>query len=847
MAWYEYRGTTSDKAIPINTTATAEDIATGKTVYSNGEKIIGNIASIGIKTYSPGKANITIPKNYYLSGNQTIKGDSNLIAANIIKGKSIFGVTGTTKIVSYRADRITYSNDSSRCGEIYNSVTLPYINDVILHGYPSESQISAGTYKDGQGLLFSSLGNRLWYTMSWYYTYNSIFQKVKYLLYDHTLSTVVGVFGNHLVKLFFYIYDDDNDTHLQNILIVDYNNISFSSNYLSMIMSADDKYIYISDVGDVSSSSIYMVSISNKKSVTIANRIPYTLCRPYYEEEKNLSFHKRVYLTGSDSANGVYYSYDGKTWIKTNITSGQFNTSTNIKSRLGFISVGSILYYSYDGIEWSKFSNTSAMDSCQKFVSGTHSVEYLYAVIGSGGNEGLLYISPYSEFTYGGYVRPSNITTGNFQYLAESGTYIVAASADGGRVYYTTNGRDWEASNITATTKCLEYANKRFILSATDSVYISNIVGDSWTKVSITDSTIGFDFVFYGNNNVWIGGYKTLNYVYYSTDNGKTWTKSDIISGSTGFGAGCYNRFAQLYLIGSSSGNGIYYSKDGISWYSSELTTQTINKFMVTNTNVVALTNMGVYYSHDGLGWNPTNITSDTYTKMTYIDVLQRPVIDYDVLYVSTGSSDNTKNGICMIGGYDGYKGSPEGSIIWSITENSSIYGAIIDIVTDIDNQYIFGLSKNGFLVVYNIRSKACVAKLVDSSGEMCRISYNAGIIAVGYMNDSTDGIVKTFILDYENVDGVKNLIIKNFTSFTVTPLVSDSTPKITALGVHNDGRIRTGLSNGYISDVYICTGEFYSQNAASFTPIAGSLPILNETGDIIGTKYFNASYTYKE
>lgn len=46
-------------------------------------------------TYTPGTSNQTIGANQYLSGAQTIKGDSNLVAGNIRSGVSIFGVTGT--------------------------------------------------------------------------------------------------------------------------------------------------------------------------------------------------------------------------------------------------------------------------------------------------------------------------------------------------------------------------------------------------------------------------------------------------------------------------------------------------------------------------------------------------------------------------------------------------------------------------------------------------------------------------------------------------------------------------------------------------------------------------------
>lgn len=46
-------------------------------------------------TYTPGTTDQTIASGRYLTGTQTIKGDANLIAANIKKDVTIFGVTGT--------------------------------------------------------------------------------------------------------------------------------------------------------------------------------------------------------------------------------------------------------------------------------------------------------------------------------------------------------------------------------------------------------------------------------------------------------------------------------------------------------------------------------------------------------------------------------------------------------------------------------------------------------------------------------------------------------------------------------------------------------------------------------
>lgn len=76
-------------------TAVAGDILSGKTAYVNGSKVSGSIQSQAAQTITPTTTDQTIASGKYLSGTQTIKGDSNLLASNIKKDITIFGVTGS--------------------------------------------------------------------------------------------------------------------------------------------------------------------------------------------------------------------------------------------------------------------------------------------------------------------------------------------------------------------------------------------------------------------------------------------------------------------------------------------------------------------------------------------------------------------------------------------------------------------------------------------------------------------------------------------------------------------------------------------------------------------------------
>lgn len=120
-------------------TAVAADILKGKTAYVKGVKVTGTIESQAAQTITPGTTDKTIASGKYLTGTQTIKGDSNLKAENIKKGVSIFGVSGSLEESSGTqlpddaiAIRIVKNEEAStQVGSGYN-LSVTYGDEIII-------------------------------------------------------------------------------------------------------------------------------------------------------------------------------------------------------------------------------------------------------------------------------------------------------------------------------------------------------------------------------------------------------------------------------------------------------------------------------------------------------------------------------------------------------------------------------------------------------------------------------------------------------------------------------------------------------------------------------------------
>lgn len=141
-------GTASTGTNTSDATATASQILSGQTAYISTGKVTGSmpnkVGSASIIT--PSTSDIAITQGYYggALADGKVKGDANLIATNILSGKSIFGVAGNVSQKLYASGSIGGSafgqtltvNLSFSPSAVHLNATITYSGGTTYYDYP---------------------------------------------------------------------------------------------------------------------------------------------------------------------------------------------------------------------------------------------------------------------------------------------------------------------------------------------------------------------------------------------------------------------------------------------------------------------------------------------------------------------------------------------------------------------------------------------------------------------------------------------------------------------------------------------------------------------------------------
>jgi len=98
---------TLSKTVSVTPNVSTPGYVSAGTAGNSAVSLSASVTTKAAATITPGTSDQTIASGTYLTGAQTIKGDSNLKASNIVAGQTIFNVAGSAQVPVISQDSVT--------------------------------------------------------------------------------------------------------------------------------------------------------------------------------------------------------------------------------------------------------------------------------------------------------------------------------------------------------------------------------------------------------------------------------------------------------------------------------------------------------------------------------------------------------------------------------------------------------------------------------------------------------------------------------------------------------------------------------------------------------------------
>lgn len=151
---------TLSKSVSVTPSVTAGYVS-GGTANNSSVSLTANVTTKAAETITPGTSSHTIASGTYLTGAQTISGDTNLVSGNIKSGTSIFGVLGTYTggggigTLLNTTALGTISTSSTSAGDTGKSLSVSSVNSYdLLLVETSVDSVTNGRHTCTVGLIF---------------------------------------------------------------------------------------------------------------------------------------------------------------------------------------------------------------------------------------------------------------------------------------------------------------------------------------------------------------------------------------------------------------------------------------------------------------------------------------------------------------------------------------------------------------------------------------------------------------------------------------------------------------------------------------------------------------------